>query len=94
MPDSIRSHGSPEISMHGLRPQPSLPVGASQTWYDVTSVPRVERPHLDYVAEADACIVGGGLSGLTLARELAKRGWAVVVLEADRIGRASCRERV
>ena len=71
--------------MPGFRPQPLLPVGSPQTWYDVTSVPRVERPHLDYVAEADACIVGGGLSGLTLARELAKRGWAVVVLEADRI---------
>jgi glycine/D-amino acid oxidase-like deaminating enzyme len=58
----------------------------SQTWYETTSVKRVERPQLDYVAEADVCVVGGGLAGLTTAREFARRGWDVVLLEADRIG--------
>jgi gamma-glutamylputrescine oxidase len=56
------------------------------TWYEATSVPRVERPELDFVAEADVCVVGGGLAGLNVARELAKRGWSVALLEAERIG--------
>jgi glycine/D-amino acid oxidase-like deaminating enzyme len=61
-------------------------VPPSQTWYDTTSVKRIERPLLDYVAEADVCVVGGGLAGLTTAREFARRGWDVVLLEADRVG--------
>ncbi|MCQ4312454.1 FAD-binding oxidoreductase [Pseudomonas stutzeri] len=36
--------------------------------------------------EADACIVGGGFSGLNTAIELAERGLSVVLLEAQRIG--------
>lgn len=58
----------------------------SRTWYETTSVSRVERPELDFVAEADVCVIGGGLAGLTTARELARRGWDVVVLEAGRVG--------
>ncbi|MDQ0473045.1 NAD(P)/FAD-dependent oxidoreductase [Labrys wisconsinensis] len=55
------------------------------TWYEVSSVPRAERPELDFATDADVCVVGGGLAGLTTARELARRGWNVVLLEADRI---------
>lgn len=35
--------------------------------------------------DVDVCVVGGGLAGLTVAREVARRGWSVVVLEAKRI---------
>jgi gamma-glutamylputrescine oxidase len=35
--------------------------------------------------DVDVCVVGGGLAGLTVARELARRGWSVAVLEAKRI---------
>jgi gamma-glutamylputrescine oxidase len=59
---------------------------ANQTWYEATGVKRVDRPQLDYVAEADVCVVGGGLAGLTTAREFARRGWDVVLLEADKVG--------
>jgi gamma-glutamylputrescine oxidase len=36
-------------------------------------------------AEADVCVVGGGLAGLTTALELARRGVSVILLEARRI---------
>jgi gamma-glutamylputrescine oxidase len=35
---------------------------------------------------ADVCVVGGGLTGTSCALELAKRGYRVIVLEANRIG--------
>jgi len=35
--------------------------------------------------DVDVCVVGGGLAGLTTARELARRGWSVALLEARRI---------
>lgn len=60
--------------------QPSQP-----TWYDTTTIRRTDRPELDYTAQADVCVVGGGLAGLTTARELARRGWSVVLVEADAI---------
>jgi glycine/D-amino acid oxidase-like deaminating enzyme len=62
-----------------------IQIPAQPTWYDTVSVPRTERPDLDYVAEADVCVVGGGLAGLTTARELARRGWDVVLVEAGAI---------
>jgi gamma-glutamylputrescine oxidase len=62
-----------------------LRLPTTTTWYDATSVPRPERPELDFTLEADACVVGGGFAGLHVARELARRGWTVAVLEASRI---------
>ncbi len=44
----------------------------------------------DFATElkSDVAIVGGGVIGLAVARELARRGAAVIVLERDRIGHA------
>jgi gamma-glutamylputrescine oxidase len=50
----------------------------------------VERPApsapLVKVASADVCVVGGGYAGVSAALELAARGYAVTLLEAQRIG--------
>lgn len=43
-------------------------------------------PPLQARIEADVCIIGGGLAGLTAAHELSKAGRHVVLLEARRIG--------
>jgi len=40
------------------------------------------RPALDGQIEADVCVIGAGVSGLSCARELALRGADVVLLEA------------
>jgi glycine/D-amino acid oxidase-like deaminating enzyme len=35
--------------------------------------------------DVDVCVVGAGLAGLTTAREIARSGWSVAVLEAGRV---------
>ena len=40
------------------------------------------RPPLDRDIEVDVCVIGGGVSGISCARELARRGAETVLLEA------------
>lgn len=55
------------------------------TWYAQTMVEAPERASLAYDLDVDVCVIGGGLAGLTVAREVALRGWSVALLEAERI---------
>src|SRR5271166_2519544 len=48
-------------------------------------VPALECGRLAFDLDVDVCVVGGGLAGLTTARELALRGWSVALLEGRRI---------
>lgn len=50
------------------------------------SVPPDLPPGLDNSITADVCVVGGGLTGVSAALNLAERGCSVVLLEAERIG--------
>lgn len=55
--------------------------GASQSyWLDTGPLPSYPSLHGD--AQADVCVIGGGLAGLTSAYLLAKAGLTVVLLEA------------
>jgi gamma-glutamylputrescine oxidase len=55
------------------------------TWYSgVTALPPPRTP-LNYDLDVDVCVVGGGLAGLTAAREVARRGWSAAVVEARRV---------
>ena len=56
------------------------------TWYAASMMAAPEREPLVYDLDVDVCVIGGGLAGLTAARELARRGWSVAVLEARRVG--------
>ena len=58
-------------------------------WYEATRVPSPERPRLNFDLDVDVCVVGAGLAGLTVAREIALRGWSVAVLEAAHVGWAA-----
>jgi glycine/D-amino acid oxidase-like deaminating enzyme len=56
-----------------------------ETYYGPAAGADAERPALSGRREADVCVVGGGLAGLTAALELARRGVKVCLLEAERI---------
>jgi len=55
------------------------------TWYGATMVPASARGPLTFDLDVDVCVIGAGLAGLTAAREIARRGWSVVVVEGRRI---------
>ena len=55
------------------------------SWYTTTMVPVSARGPLTFDLDVDVCVIGGGLAGLTTAREIARRGWSVALLEARRI---------
>lgn len=62
------------------------------SWYAATMLPVEPRPPLTVDLDVDVCVIGGGLAGLTTAREVARRGWSVALLEAGRLaGSASGR---
>lgn len=56
-----------------------------ECYYAQTRTEHKTRPYLDGVASVETAIVGGGLAGLTIAFELAKRGRSVALLEGRRI---------
>jgi gamma-glutamylputrescine oxidase len=56
-----------------------------QSWYAATMVDAPRRPALHVDLDVDVCVIGGGLAGLTTAREVARAGWSVVLLEAGRL---------
>jgi glycine/D-amino acid oxidase-like deaminating enzyme len=55
------------------------------TWYGDTIVETTQRGPLTADIDVDACVVGAGLAGLTTARELARRGWSVAVMESRQV---------
>jgi gamma-glutamylputrescine oxidase len=56
------------------------------SWYAASAGVPVTFDTLSGNSEADVCIVGAGYTGLSSAIHLAKRGFRVVVLEANRVG--------
>ncbi|HEX3859265.1 MAG TPA: FAD-binding oxidoreductase [Pseudolabrys sp.] len=62
---------------------------SATSWYEATRVESPARPRLTFDLDVDVCVIGAGLAGLTTAREVARRGWSVAVLESNRVGWAA-----
>jgi gamma-glutamylputrescine oxidase len=56
------------------------------SYYARTASSGEPRPPLEGALEADVCVVGGGLAGLSSALGLAERGVSVALLEGNRVG--------
>jgi len=56
------------------------------SYYAATANDDVRYPVLAGEVDADVCVVGGGFTGVATALTLAERGYAVALLEANRIG--------
>ena len=59
------------------------------SWFAATAVAARPRRRLAGDVDVDVCVVGASIAGLTAARELARRGWSVAVLEARHVGAAA-----
>ncbi|WP_039018952.1 NAD(P)/FAD-dependent oxidoreductase [Halocynthiibacter namhaensis] len=55
------------------------------SYYSRTRATDVEYAPLQGMIEADVCVIGGGIAGLSTAWELTQRGLSVVVLEKNRL---------
>lgn len=61
-------------------------VGYPPSYYAATATGVRDYDHLQGDERADVCVIGGGFTGLSAALNLAEQGFAVVLLEAERIG--------
>ena len=57
-----------------------------RSYYAASAHKQDTRPALAGREQADACIIGGGFSGISAALELSERGFSVILLEAVRVG--------
>lgn len=60
--------------------------GPLHSWYSETLTDPVAYPALDRAIDAETCVIGAGLAGLSTALGLLERGRAAVVLEAGTVG--------
>ena len=57
-----------------------------ESWYAATAPLLPAFPPLQGEETADVCVIGGGYTGLSTALHLKKKGYDVVLLEAERVG--------
>lgn len=56
------------------------------SWYAASANRQLDFAPLQGAASADVCVIGGGYTGLSTAIHLRKRGYSVILLEANKVG--------
>ena len=56
------------------------------SWYAASASALPQFPPLQGEETADVCVIGGGYTGLSTALFLRKRGYSVILLEANKVG--------
>lgn len=59
------------------------------SWYAATVNDTASHPVLQGTLDADVCVIGAGLTGVSAALNLAERGYRVALLEASKVGWAA-----
>ncbi|CAB3807973.1 Gamma-glutamylputrescine oxidoreductase [Paraburkholderia caffeinitolerans] len=59
------------------------------SWYAASINDTTRHPVLQGALDADICVIGAGLTGVSAALNLAERGYRVALLEASRVGWAA-----
>ncbi|MBK3824398.1 NAD(P)/FAD-dependent oxidoreductase [Paraburkholderia aspalathi] len=77
------------FDVHGIRRIRLAFLQPPHHWRKISKEDTLDYPQLAYAAECDFAIIGGGLSGLSAAIELARMGASVSLLEQDSIGQAA-----
>jgi len=57
-----------------------------ESYYAATTIGATERPTLKGQHRVDVCVIGGGLTGVSAALNLAEKGFSVILLESNKIG--------
>jgi glycine/D-amino acid oxidase-like deaminating enzyme len=78
----VGDNGPKTSSRTGSRDQNLSDQGLSNT----AAAPVQARPRLTFDLDVDVCVIGAGLAGLTVAREAARLGASVAVLEGRQVG--------
>ena len=75
-----------------IKPDHPLPVPVKEndnekgSFYNNSVKPLNSKEILDQNIEVDVCVVGGGLTGISSALNLSKKGYSVVLCEARKVG--------
>ncbi|EAR59967.1 NAD(P)/FAD-dependent oxidoreductase [Neptuniibacter caesariensis] len=62
------------------------PKGYEPSYYVASANGKKDYPSLKGEVETDICVIGAGFTGLSAALHLAEKGYAVTLLEAERVG--------
>src|SRR3546814_17239349 len=93
LPDRSRREGllpSAETAHQPVDPRPRSPMTEHvRSWYAASANPHAPFPTLEGETRCDVLVVGGGYTGLSAALNLAARGYDVVLLESQRVGRGA-----
>ncbi|MDP4301778.1 glycerol-3-phosphate dehydrogenase [Leptothrix discophora] len=69
--------------MPSHRPPPTVPEPPTLSRPTASAPPATDVPSRDDPSGCDVLVVGGGINGCGIARDLAGRGWRVTLVEAD-----------